>query len=218
MKIITSIKSHKKKLLMGGLICFLLSIGIGGAYLSQAIPITNSPLRLHVIANSDTPYDQQVKLIIRDKVLSLLNQELTHAKNKEDAMAKVNQLLPQLEKECALVLADFADYGLKAKLDNSQFTTKAYGDKVLPAGEYDALKVILGEGEGKNWWCVLFPPLCFIDIAAKKATDQDLSPENFDPAQNNQDNTIVDNPQQVAPALASTLEIKLKLKELLNWD
>lgn len=145
----------------------LLAIGLAGSlfYLSAEAytPAADSLIRLHVIANSDSPYDQEVKLLVRDKVIEVLEKMLANASDKEEAAVAINQNLDLIEEACREVLAELADYGVYATLCKAEFPTKAYGDWVLPAGEYDALRVVLGEGQGRNWWCVLFPPLCFVD-------------------------------------------------------
>ncbi|MCL2677894.1 MAG: stage II sporulation protein R [Clostridiales bacterium] len=145
----------------------LLVIGLAGFGLFVSAeayaPQTDSLIRLHVIANSDSPYDQEVKLLIRDKVIEVLEKALNGAANKEEAAAAISQNLELIEEACREVLRGLADYGVSASLCSAEFPTKAYGDWVLPAGEYDALRIILGEGRGRNWWCVLFPPLCFVD-------------------------------------------------------
>ncbi|MGI6360922.1 MAG: stage II sporulation protein R [Bacillota bacterium] len=152
-----------KKIIYGILICLLLTVGIGGFAIYHNI--NQSPLRLHVIANSDSPYDQEVKLFVRDQILDLLAQNMNDAKTKESAIAALLASLPEIEKRCNEVLSELAPYGAEARLEVAQFPTKRYGEMVLPAGKYDALRVVLGEGRGKNWWCVLFPPLCLVDLA-----------------------------------------------------
>ncbi|MCL2817112.1 MAG: stage II sporulation protein R [Clostridiales bacterium] len=145
----------------------LLAVGLAGSlfHLSAEanVPAADSLIRLHVIANSDSPYDQEVKLLVRDKVIEVLESALAGVSGKEEAAAVIGQNLGLIEEACREVLAGLADYGVRAGLGEAEFPTKAYGDWVLPAGEYDALRIVLGEGRGRNWWCVLFPPLCFVD-------------------------------------------------------
>lgn len=118
------------------------------------------PMRLHVIANSDTEYDQTVKLAVRDAVLDVMNASGGPG-NFEDAEARIAQNGEALQnavdntlKECG------AGYSGTLYLGISAFPEKVYGGKVYPAGQYEALRVVLGEGGGKNWWCVIYPPLC----------------------------------------------------------
>lgn len=118
------------------------------------------PLRLHVIANSDAQYDQSVKLAVRDAVLKVLNADGGPV-NFDDAETKVLQSGEAIQQAVEQTLFDWgAGYGAKLYLGKSFFPERQYAEKVYPEGEYDALKVVLGEGEGKNWWCVIYPPLC----------------------------------------------------------
>ncbi len=194
-------KQNRKKHIIGYTLAVaaLLGIGLVGVWAYQAPVIAGTPLRLHVIANSDDPYDQQVKLKVRDRVLEVLSSQLEHATSKEEAMAEIQDLLPQLETACADTLQGLADYGLHAELGKAEFPTKSYGNLVLPAGEYDALRVVLGKGEGRNWWCVLFPPLCFVDVTGDSQQVGGQPQEDTVPA-----------------ASHSRVEVKMKIKEWLG--
>ena len=125
----------------------------------------DSLIRFHVIANSDTLYDQSIKLKVRDSVIEKVNHVLDSARNEKEA----EQLLERhseeiLETANNILTKENCGYTATAKLGTSIFPTKTYGKITLPAGKYKAYKIILGEGKGKNWWCVLYPPLCFVDI------------------------------------------------------
>lgn len=125
----------------------------------------DSLIRFHVIANSDTLYDQSIKLKVRDAVIEKVNHVLDSARNEKEA----EQLLERhseeiLETANNILTKENCGYTATAKLGTSIFPTKTYGKITLPAGKYKAYKIILGEGKGKNWWCVLYPPLCFVDI------------------------------------------------------
>lgn len=127
--------------------------------------VDDSLIRFHVIANSDTIYDQSIKLKVRDAVIEKINQVLESAENKNEAEQLLHQHSNELLKTANNVLTkENCGYIATAKLGTSIFPTKTYGDITLPAGKYNAYKIILGEGRGKNWWCVLYPPLCFVDI------------------------------------------------------
>lgn len=118
------------------------------------------PMRLHVIANSDAHYDQAVKLAVRDAVLDVLN-ETGSPKSFDDAENRIAQSGEALQNAVEDTLRRCgADYSARLYLGTSAFPEKEYAGTVYPAGEYDALKVVLGKGEGKNWWCVIYPPLC----------------------------------------------------------
>ena len=127
-------------------------------------------LRLHVRANSDSETDQLLKIKVRDTVLGILDNHLSEAgdadaaeKNIESAMADV------LLAAGATVAAAGFDYPVSATLGVANFPTRLYGDQIYRAGTYRALQIYLGEGRGENWWCVLFPPLCFVEVAPDTA-------------------------------------------------
>ena len=139
----------------------------------------DSLIRFHVIANSDTLYDQSIKLKVRDAVIEKVNYVLNSAKNEKEA----EQLLERHSKEILetannILTKENCGYTATAKLGTSIFPTKTYGNITLPAGKYNAYKIILGEGKGKNWWCVLYPPLCFVDINDDTAVAVTQNTEN----------------------------------------
>lgn len=122
-------------------------------------------IRFRVIANSDNPLDQAVKLDVRDRILETLDPALNGLKNPREAAARIRALEPELSAEANQVLADnHVAYRARVEWTRTLFPTKAYGSWVLPAGRYRALLIVLGQGAGHNWWCVLFPSLCFIDM------------------------------------------------------
>lgn len=125
------------------------------------------PMRLHVIANSDTEYDQTVKLAVRDAVLRVLNDE-GGPETFDDAENKITSRGEALQQAVDETLRAYgAHYAGTLYLGSSSFPEKVYAGKVYPAGEYDALRVVLGEGGGKNWWCVIYPPLCLGSFSGK---------------------------------------------------
>lgn len=122
-------------------------------------------IRLHVVANSDGELDQEVKLKVRDEILKFLEPSLRSARTKEEAQSVVSRNIPAITEISRRVLAeDELSYPVQVRLGNYHFPRRDYGEFALPEGDYDALRVVLGEGRGRNWWCVLFPPLCFSDI------------------------------------------------------
>lgn len=133
------------------------------------------PLRLHVLANSDSTEDQQLKLQVRDFIITLLKPQLADIDNKEAAMNLIEANIPQLTEACNAFLNGKADYQATLALERADFPEINYDGMFFASGEYDALRIILGEGEGKNWWCVLFPPLCFVDLASEYDPDLALS-------------------------------------------
>lgn len=126
--------------------------------------LSQNLVRLHVVANSDSKADQALKLKVRDAIIDFMKDKLADSKNISETRAIINDNLEKIEQVSSKVIkANNSGYKVKASMGNYSFPTKTYGDIALPAGEYQALKVVIGDGAGANWWCVLFPPLCFID-------------------------------------------------------
>lgn len=126
--------------------------------------LADNLIRLHVVANSDSQEDQELKRDVRDVIIEYMKEELKNSKNIEETNNIIRRNLTKIE---ALAEKEIKrqgkEYNVKVMLGNYPFPTKSYGDVTLPAGYYQALKVVIGKGEGANWWCVLFPPLCFVD-------------------------------------------------------
>ncbi|MCL4426017.1 MAG: stage II sporulation protein R [Firmicutes bacterium] len=135
-------------------------------------------IRLHIIANSDSQQDQEVKLQVRDAVLEYLTPYLKDVSNREEARSIVIAHYRQIEEiaQATLRQAGF-QYGTHLEVGRFPFPTRTYGDVTLPAGDYQALRVILGSGTGANWWCVLFPPLCLLDLTGpRESTTEKVVP------------------------------------------
>lgn len=123
--------------------------------------IKENVLRLHVIANSDSDEDQKLKLAVRDAVLSAGSPLFDGEVNTKNAAEIAKSETKYLEQAAQAVIDENGfDYGVKIEVGKSRFPTRVYEDVTLPAGEYTAVRVILGKGEGHNWWCVMFPPMC----------------------------------------------------------
>lgn len=121
-------------------------------------------IRFHVIANSDSDKDQKLKLKVRDEVISYLQPKLENSNSIEESEKIIKNEYKTLENISKKVISKNGyNYTVKVGLEYSNFPAKQYSSVVLPAGKYKALRIIIGEGKGKNWWCVMFPPLCFID-------------------------------------------------------
>ena len=138
--------------------------------------IRSDVLRLHVIANSDSEVDQSLKLKVRDRILSETGDLFLASTSYEEAVELTDKILPQIidVAENEIRLNGF-DYSVQAKLDYTHFDTRHYDGYTLPAGEYLALKVTIGEGEGQNWWCVMFPSICLspsLDLDDKLSDDE----------------------------------------------
>lgn len=130
--------------------------------------IRSDVLRLHVIANSDSSVDQNLKLRLRDYILEEGEDIFDGSVNVENAVKKIEPNLAELEKSAETFVKNAGfDYDVKITLSNEYFTTRTYESVTLPAGKYLALRVVIGSGEGHNWWCVMFPPMC-VPAADKK--------------------------------------------------
>ena len=133
---------------------------------SVSADLSNSVFRLHVIANSDSADDQSLKYKVRDALIEYMNALSTDITSKEEAMQLANEHQEEFYKIARQVIKENGfDYDVAITIGNFDFPTKHYGDISLPAGCYDALKVEIGEAKGQNWWCVMFPSLCFVDVS-----------------------------------------------------
>ncbi|WP_338561247.1 stage II sporulation protein R [Paraclostridium sordellii] len=135
-------------------------------------------IRFHVLANSDSEEDQNLKLKVRDEIVKYLQPLLKDSKSIEESekiILRENENIKKLSKN--IIKENGYNYDVKVNLEYSNFPAKQYSNIVLPAGEYKSIRVIIGSGEGKNWWCVMFPPLCFVDEnngVIDKKTDEKL--------------------------------------------
>ena len=192
----------KKNLKMVIILTFLLFLYSSICAISYAqnisTDVANSVFRLHVIANSDTEEDQNLKYMVRDNLLKYMNSICENCKTKEDAIAVVEKNKTAFEQIAMNTIKEEGyDYCVNINIGNFEFPTKDYGDISLPAGYYDALRVEIGEAKGRNWWCVMFPPLCFVDISSGVVPDESkefmknsLSEEEFALISNQSDNEI----------------------------
>lgn len=128
---------------------------------SRQQALSDKVVRLHILANSDTESDQTLKLQVRDAVLEEAEQLLQSCGDREEAQRVLNRALPEIQTLAENEIAARGyDYAVTAELTDTAFPTREYGDFTLPAGRYLALRIVIGAGEGHNWWCVVFPPLC----------------------------------------------------------
>lgn len=136
----------------------------------------NSLIRIHVLANSDSPADQQLKLQVKDQIVRTLAPQLEQSHSIEESRQIIQSNLPRLEQTAKQTLQQLhSAYDVTLQYGRFDFPVKYYGGFSLPAGNYEALRVLIGEGNGHNWWCVLFPPMCFTDSntsSSGKYTDQ----------------------------------------------
>lgn len=174
-------KSMLHKIELSILIALILSIFVGIDVCSASCKdIRENIFRLHVIANSDSHEDQQLKLAVRDRIISTGGDIFAQVHNKEDAEKTIRPFLPEIQRAAEDVIREQGyDYPVKVMISNEYFNTRVYEAVTLPAGRYDALRVVIGSGEGKNWWCVMFPPMCLPAAEETEALEDVLSEEDL---------------------------------------
>ncbi|WML36576.1 stage II sporulation protein R [Clostridium sp. OS1-26] len=176
--------------------------------------IASKIIRFHVIANSDSKSDQALKLKVRDKVLEYIQPKLKKSKSIEESRKIIRENDKQIIAIANKTIKDNGySYSVITTLSNENFPIKTYGNITLPQGKYEAYRIIIGEGKGQNWWCVMFPPLCFVDITkgevSYKETEAEmkmvLTPEEYEVVNNKTDKTK-----------ENGIKIKFKILELLK--
>ena len=191
------------------LLCIYITLCMFSYVKAVSTDLSNSVLRLHVIANSNSNEDQLLKYKVRDSLLNYMNNVCSNCKSKEDAINILSNNIDNFKMVAQNTIKNEGyNYNVNVEIGNFKFPTKHYGDISLPAGYYDALKVEIGKAEGRNWWCVMFPSLCFVDLTSgivpedsKEELKNVLSDEEFALISNNSN---------------STLKFKFKLLELFS--
>ncbi len=171
-----------------GLLLAMLITPLAG-FGQRCAQVRQEVLRLHILANSDSEADQALKLRVRDAVLEETGGLFATAGTLEEAQAAALENLPAIEAAARRALAEAgSDAPVKAELTRMYFNTREYGeDTTLPAGEYQALRLSIGEARGRNWWCVMFPPLCVpaaeaaVEGQESKAAEEDIEALNQEP-------------------------------------
>lgn len=136
---------------------------------AQCCDISDKVLRLHILANSDSDEDQQIKLKLRDALLEKSDSLLGFPLTKGDAISAAQSNLDLIENFCNQKLKEIgSSCTASCEITNMYFDTRTYDDSTMPAGFYDALRIKIGRGEGHNWWCVLFPPICLSGAVEEK--------------------------------------------------
>ncbi|WP_246017768.1 stage II sporulation protein R [Mesobacillus subterraneus] len=139
----------------------------------EAMVIPNEAIRLRILAESDLEKDQEIKRLVRDAVNAEITKWVQDLTSIEAARDVIKSKLPEIQAIAEeVVAAQGSNQSVKTEFDKVQFPTKLYGQFLYPAGEYEAILITLGEGEGANWWCVLYPPLCFLDFSNGEATSE----------------------------------------------
>ena len=160
-----------KKLLICTFFILALALIVGLFPVHGESEIYDTVVRLHVLANSDTPEDQALKLKVRDEVISTVTGTVEGCKTQAEAIAAIESIMPEIENAAARVVEENGyDYSVAVKLGEEYYPTKTYESCAFPEGQYVSLRVLIGEGEGENWWCCLFPPLCLSSATADSKT------------------------------------------------
>lgn len=170
------------------------------AFAQQCGDIRTKVFRLHVLANSDSAYDQSLKLKVRDRILTEYGQDFGAQGDKDGAEALAKADIESIRRTAQdEVEREGCSYKVGVAVENTYFNTRTYGGCTLPAGKYDALRVTIGSAKGHNWWCVLFPPMCVASAQGSEKLGDVLTPE---------ENSIVTSPGKYA--------IKFKIVEFVQ--
>lgn len=169
--------------------------------------IADNVIRFHILANSNSDEDQELKIYVKDMILKKYKSNLLELSTREDAIEFFNENMNEIEAYAqSLVKYKGYDYPVKCELAYTDFPTKTYNDITLPKGEYLAFRVLIGDYAGENFWCVLYPPLCYVE-----ATDKD----NFDYAKNKlEDNLTEDEFLLISDTNSPFIKVKFKIVEM----
>lgn len=174
-------KKSKLKLLILGIITLAIILFLGRDKITNNETsvadiqkgIAESIVRFHVVSAGDSEYEQSIKLLVKNTVLEFLSEKLADVTSKEETLSVLEKLKPEITELAHSVLRkNNCNTSVTTNIEDSFFPIKTYGDLTLPAGEYTALKIVLGEGDGTNWWCVLYPRLCFVDATYGVVPDE----------------------------------------------
>lgn len=185
---------------------------------SEVQVIPNEAIRLRILANSNSEQDQEIKRIVRDRVNAQITEWVSDLTSLEDARATIINNLDVLEAIAIEVLAEHGvDHLVQIDFDEVNFPTKLYGNFLYPAGTYEAVLITIGEGRGANWWCVLFPPLCFLDFSSGSAVSDGFEEEGKDGEAKEVVNvSSVEESKLFAAEEEETVEVKFFIVELIE--
>ncbi len=202
-------KKFNKNVILLIILIFIFLVISAISYVSAVSrDLSSSVFRLHVIANSDSKDDQELKYKVRDALIDYMNKLCLNVSNKSEAIAIANDHIDDFRHIALDVISENNyNYDVSIEIGNFEFPTKSYGDISLPSGYYDALRVKIGSASGQNWWCVMFPPLCFVDVTSGVVPDE--SKESLKENLNDEDFSIISSDDNV-------MHFKFKLVELFN--
>lgn len=183
-------------------------ITISSYAISVSTDLSNSFFRLHILANSDSEEDQALKLKVRDNIIEYMETLTYDGLSKEEVVTLTQNHLDDFKKIAEeTIKKEGFDYKVSLKIDNFYFPTKVYGNISLPAGYYDGLKIEIGEAKGQNWWCSLFPPLCFVDISSGVIDEE---------AEKNLKNNLSEEDFAIITSDSETVKLKFKIVEMFS--
>lgn len=172
--------------------------------------ISSKIIRFHVIANSDSKEDQELKLKVRDEILKYISPKLKNSKDIKESrkiLKKHNKEIIDIAK--SVVEKNGYNYKVQSTLSRENFPQKTYGNITLPQGNYEAYRIIIGTGYGHNWWCVMFPPLCFID-ESKSKVDEEATEKEMKMVLDNEEYDCINNSNK------HKIKVKFKIFKLLG--
>ncbi|WP_446898284.1 stage II sporulation protein R [Clostridium sp. LBM24168] len=174
--------------------------------------IASKIIRFHVIANSDLKSDQALKLKVRDAVLGYISPKLKNSRDINES----RKILKENDKNILnvarkIIYEEGYNYKVTSTLGQADFPIKTYGNITLPQGRYEAYRIIIGEGKGQNWWCVMFPPLCFVDIS-KGQISYDSTEKEMKSVLNEKEYNSVDNGIEHSNTHEASKKIKIRFK------
>jgi stage II sporulation protein R len=209
----------KRTYLWLSIICLLLVFGYSWYHLQaeDRSTIPQQAIRLRILANSDSAQDQWLKRKVRDRIVQEINSWAEQPKNIAEARQLIKKRLPRLQRlsEQTVAKAGF-DYPVKLQFGNVPFPTKLYGEKVYPAGMYEAVLIKIGRAQGDNWWCVLFPPLCFVDMKNGDAVPSVQTDQAFSSSIHQNQAYAASLSQQSEPKEEKKPEVRFLLFDLLK--
>lgn len=171
--------------------------------------LSNNVFRLHVLANSDSEEDQNLKYIVRDKLIEYMDTLSENCSSKDEVIEIANNHIEDFKQIAEDTIKNQGySYQVEVEIGNFEFPTKTYGDISFPAGYYDALRVKIGEAKGQNWWCVMFPPLCFVDVTTGVVPEE--SKDDLQSNLSDEEYKIISDTEN------SNIQLKFKLIELFE--
>ena len=186
----------------------LVFITISSYAISVSTDLSNNFFRLHILANSDSEEDQALKFKVRDNIIEYMETLTYDGLSKEEVVTLTQNHLDDFKKIAEeTIKKEGFDYKVSLKIDNFYFPTKVYGNISLPAGYYDGLKIEIGEAKGQNWWCSLFPPLCFVDISSGVIDEE---------AEKNLKNNLSEEDFAIITSDSETVKLKFKIVEMFS--